>query len=80
MNTQFVLSEEQLILQAIDVLVEKMGILETTRFLSLHSKVKIDSVERHRQWQANLDKDTFFDAVFSTQLQIDNPNSGDDHV
>jgi hypothetical protein len=76
MTTQPVLSDEQLIYQAIEVLVEKMGLLETTRFLSLQNTLKMDSVERHRQWQAGLDKDTFFDAVFGTASR----NSGERHV
>ncbi|MCP4700783.1 MAG: hypothetical protein GY862_28605 [Gammaproteobacteria bacterium] len=64
MKSDAVLSEEQLIHQAIEVLIEKMGLLETTRFFALKSQGGIDSVERHRQWQADLDKDAFFDQVF----------------
>jgi hypothetical protein len=30
-------------------------------------KKRIDSVKRHRQWQARLQKDTFFDRVFGTE-------------
>jgi len=64
MKTEIILSEEQLVRQSIDLLTKKMGLLETVRFLSLKSQNRIDSIERHQQWQAKLDKDTFFDEVF----------------
>jgi hypothetical protein len=64
MKTEIILTEEQLIHQAIDLLTEKIGLLETIRFLSLKSQNRIDSIERHQQWQAGLDKDVFFDNVF----------------
>ncbi|WP_353571575.1 hypothetical protein [Candidatus Albibeggiatoa sp. nov. BB20] len=64
MKTETILSEEQLIQQAMDALINKLGILETTRFLALKQQDKLDSVERHQQWQAGLDKDPFFDQVF----------------
>jgi hypothetical protein len=58
------LSDEQLVEQAIDVLMDKLGPIETMRFLSLPAKKRVDSVKRHHKWQATLDKERFFDEVF----------------
>jgi hypothetical protein len=60
-----ILTEEQLVQEATDVLMSKLGLVETLRFLALPSPGRIESVERHRAWQATLDKDVFFDEVFS---------------
>ena len=60
------LSDEQLVEQAINVLMDKLGPVETTRFLSLPAKKRVDSVKRHRRWQGTLDKERFFDEVFGT--------------
>lgn len=57
--------EELLITEAINVLVKELGPVEAGRFLSLQKKKRIESVERHRKWQSALDKEKFFDQVFS---------------
>jgi hypothetical protein len=57
-------SEDQLIKDAIDILMEKLGPVETSRFLSLPAKKRVESLKRHHAWQAALDKDTFFKGVF----------------
>jgi hypothetical protein len=41
-----------------------LGPVEMTRFLTLSRQRRLDAVQRHRQWQASLDKDRFFDQVF----------------
>jgi hypothetical protein len=64
MKESILMTEEQLITQAVNALIEKLGILEATRFLALKSEDKLDSVQWHQQWQAQLDKETFFDEVF----------------
>ena len=61
--------EEQLIAKAVEVLVKELGPVEASRFLTLFQKKRIDSVKRHRQWQAQLQKDEFFDHVFGEKLQ-----------
>ena len=58
------ISEDQLLKQAIDILMEKLGPVETSRFLSLPRKKRIESLKRHHMWQANLDKDIFFKDIF----------------
>jgi hypothetical protein len=59
------LTEEQMVQQATDVLMSKLGLVETFSFLALTTRGRIESVERHRAWPATLDKDAFFDEVFS---------------
>jgi hypothetical protein len=59
------MTEEQLISQAVEALIDKLGILEATRFLALKSDdKKYGSVKWHREWQAQLNKEAFFDEVF----------------
>lgn len=60
----YIRSEERLLKRAIDVLMEKLGPVETNRFLTLPTRKRIESVKRHRLWQSKLDKDNFFNAVF----------------
>ena len=62
-NNEFI-NEEELFEKAIRVLTEKLGPLETSRFLSISGKKRMESVKRHQQWQAKLDKDQFFKKVF----------------
>jgi hypothetical protein len=56
--------EEELITKAVDVLVKELGPVEASRFLALPKKKRIESVKRHRQWQAQLSRAEFFDRVF----------------
>ena len=58
--------EEQLIAKAIEVLMKELGPVEASRFLSLPKKRRTESVKRHRQWQAQLQEEGFFDRVFGT--------------
>ena len=64
MKESVLMTEEQLITQAVNALIDKLGILEATRFLALKFDSKQDSVKWHQEWQAQLDKDAFFDDVF----------------
>lgn len=65
MATETMLTEQQLIRQATDALVDKLGIMEATRFLTLKHQGHLESVERHRLWQSGLDKEAFFDEIFT---------------
>ena len=69
MISDSILTEEQLVKQATDILVDKLGLVETVRFMALTSSARVESVERHRLWQATLEKDKFFDEVFSAPRQ-----------
>ena len=68
MTAENLMSEEQLIRHATDTLIKNLGITEATRFLTLKHLDRLESVERHRQWQDGLEKEQFFDEVF-TQKQ-----------
>ncbi len=66
MTTTRYLSEDQLIEQAILALLKALGPVESTRFLSLPRVTRLESVKRHRQWQATLNQIEFFNQVFGT--------------
>jgi hypothetical protein len=59
--------EEQLITKAVDVLVKELGPVDASRFLALPRKKRVESVKRHRQWQARLQQEEFFDRVFGAR-------------
>lgn len=59
--------EDQLITKAVDVLVKELGPVDASRFLALPKKLRVESVTRHRQWQAQLRRGEFFDRVFATR-------------
>ena len=58
------MDEDELIRKSIEVLMEKIGPVETIRFMNIPRKKRIESVRRHREWQKMLDKDKFFDEIF----------------
>lgn len=58
------ISEENLFRKVIDILMEKLGPVEATRFLAMPAKKRIESLKRHRLWQGGLDKDKFMKDVF----------------
>jgi hypothetical protein len=47
------------------VLIKEFGPVEALRFMTLPKKKRVESVRRHRKWQKLLDKDRFFDEVFT---------------
>ena len=61
------LPEEQLFETAVKVLMEKLGPTETRRFLSIARPKRMDSVERHRLWQSQLDEKEFFDKILGPE-------------
>ena len=65
MKTSTLLDEEQLVKKAVTALLEKLGPIESSRFLALPlSSRRIESVKRHRRWQKELVKSEFFNQVF----------------
>ncbi|MDH7487529.1 MAG: hypothetical protein QHJ81_14795 [Anaerolineae bacterium] len=70
MKAQVYLPEEVMVRRALEALLRALGPVEVNRFLTLPRQRRLDAVQRHRQWQATLDKDQFFDQVFGeTALQ-----------
>jgi hypothetical protein len=68
MSTTQYLSEEELVERALQALFKALGPIETMRFLTLPRKQRLESVERHRQWQTNLKPEPFFDQVFAAPV------------
>jgi len=66
------LTEEELIERALTALLEALGPIEATRFLTLPRPRRLESVERHRHWQATLNQEEFFEQVFGEK----SPTSG----
>ena len=67
MKARVFTDEEQLITKAVDVLIKELGPVEASRFLGLPRKKRVESVKRHRQWQAQLQRDKFFERIFGTR-------------
>ncbi len=67
MKVRIFTDEEQLITKAVDVLVKELGPVEASRFLGLPKKKRMESVKRHRQWQARLQQAEFFDRIFGAR-------------
>ncbi len=65
MSEHIIMNEEQLIKKAVQVLVREFGSVEASRFLSLPQHKREDSLNRHETWQNNLNKEAFFNDVFS---------------
>jgi uncharacterized protein YcgL (UPF0745 family) len=75
MNTTQYLAEEDLIDKALTVLMQSLGPIETMRFLNLPRQRRLESVERHRQWQATLNQEEFFHQVFGSINHNDNQST-----
>lgn len=60
------LDEELMVKKAIKALIVELGPVEANRFINMPRKKRIESVKRHREWQKYLDKDRFFDQVFTS--------------
>jgi len=65
MKTARYMDEDLVIRKGIDLLIKGLGPLETMRFMNIPKERKIDSIKRHRVWQQQLEKDPFFEDVFS---------------
>ncbi len=65
MTEHIVMNEELLIKRAVQVLMREFGPVEASRFLSIPQHKREDSLKYHQTWQSSLDKETFFDDVFS---------------
>ena len=58
------INEDELFNKAIRILNEKLGHLETSRFLSIASRKRMESVKRHQIWQSKLNKEKLFKEIF----------------
>jgi len=67
MKTQTLLPEEKNIQRGVQALMRALGPVETLRFLTLPRRRRLESVRRHRKWQASLKQGEFFDEVFGAR-------------
>ena len=72
MKTTRYLTEEELMKQGIEALMKALDPIETARFLAIPRTRRLESVKRHRQWQAALEREPFFDQVFGTKRATSN--------
>lgn len=64
MKTTALMKEEDLLHVAVSTLMDKLGPVETSRFLAMERPRRMESVKRHRHWQKALDRDAFLSDVF----------------
>ena len=64
------ISEKELLQRAILALMDKLGPVETNRFLSLPAQKRLESVKRRHLWQTTLDKEKFFNEIFQSSVKI----------
>jgi len=65
MSEHIVMNEEQLIKKAVQVLMREFGPVEASRFLSIPQQKREDSLKHHQTWQDGLNKEIFFNDIFS---------------
>jgi hypothetical protein len=64
MKSPTLLPEEENIRRGVQALIKALGPIEAVRFLTLPRYRRLESVQRHRKWQATLDREEFFNEVF----------------
>jgi hypothetical protein len=57
--------EEEILAKGIHVLLKELGPVEAARFLNIPRKKRLESVKRHREWQKTLNKEDFFNELFT---------------
>lgn len=66
-KTRRVYPKDKMIRRGLEALMAALGPVEAIRFLTLPRQRRLESVRRHRQWQASLDQERFFDQVFGAR-------------
>ncbi len=67
MKSPPLLSEEKNIKRGVEALLKALGPVETMRFLTLPRRRRLESVRRHRKWQAALKQKDLYDTVFAAR-------------
>ncbi|MCG2728170.1 MAG: hypothetical protein L6244_05945 [Candidatus Methanoperedenaceae archaeon] len=65
MNSVKYMDEDIVIKKAMKVLINELGPVEAIRFITIPKIKRMESVRRHREWQKMLDKDRFFNEIFT---------------
>ena len=66
MKKERYITEEELVEKATLALLKELGPLETSRFINLPKKMRIESVKRHQEWQKTIDKKEFLKQIFGS--------------
>jgi hypothetical protein len=61
--------DNDLMKKGVEILFRELGNVDAIRFLSIPREKRVESVKRHRDWQQTLDKDAFFDGIFTDHNQ-----------
>ncbi len=65
MSMTKMIPDKELIRKVTEILFKELGYTDAIRFLSLPKERKMESIERHRDWQNTLDKDKFYNDIFA---------------
>ena len=65
MSLTKMMPDKELIKKVTEILFRELGYTDAIRLLSLPKEQKMESVERHRNWQNTLDKDKFYSDIFT---------------
>lgn len=63
MKPERYLDDDLLVKKGITALMDRLGPVETDRFIALTNKNREESVKRHRRWQNNLVKESFIQEI-----------------
>ena len=63
------IKDEKLLKQGVDILMEKLGTIETSRFLSFTPQKWIESVKRHQSGNPNSSKKEFLNNSFGSKQE-----------
>jgi hypothetical protein len=58
------IKDKDLIEKGTKILFKELGYTDAIRFLAIPRDVREESVQRHRKWQKDLEKNIFLDEVF----------------
>lgn len=58
------MDEDAVLRRGVEALLKELGPVEAMRFVSLPKIRRIESVKRHREWQKQLNKNSFYDEIF----------------
>lgn len=65
MSLTQMMPDKELTKKVTEILFRELGYSDAIRFLSLPKEQKMESVERHRNWQNTLDNDNFYNDIFT---------------
>jgi hypothetical protein len=64
------LEEDEIVRRGVSALYKELGPMEARRFLTIQRPLqREDGVQRHRKWQASLNKDEFFKQVMKAHKE-----------